>query len=233
MTGLCGKQYGQYTLLAKISFILWEVSRYGQGGFFRSFPYHDVGIFLVQWVLCLGRLEISPPPEFPSNFLCSFFSLEKLGIGVFIGRLRKGNVFTRVCHSVHMGRERGDVHATHTPATHSPTTHTPCHKHPLHACPLMPCILPCHVCPPCHACPHDMVNDQAVRILLEISLVPKCFTEFSQFSDKNICHYSKRAQTCHLQCKRLICYHSASKTQVAERIFKFSPIHASVICQIR
>ena len=23
------------------------------------------------------------------------------------------------------------------------------------------------------------------------------FTEFSEFSDKNICHYSKRAQTCH------------------------------------
>ena len=40
---------------------------------------------------------------------------------------------------------------------------------------------------------------------------PKCFTEFS---DKNICHYSKRARTCHLLCQRPGCYHSASKTYV-------------------
>ena len=26
---------------------------------------------------------------------------------------------------------------------------------------------------------------------------PKCFSEFTEFSDKNICHYSKRARTCH------------------------------------
>ena len=31
--------------------------------------------------------------------------------------------------------------------------------------------------------------------IIEFSL--NVFTEFSQFSDKNICHYSKRAQTCH------------------------------------
>ena len=37
----------------------------------------------------------------------------------------------------------------------------------------------------------------------------KCFTEFS---DKNICHYSKRAWTCHLLFKRPPCYNSASKT---------------------
>ena len=40
---------------------------------------------------------------------------------------------------------------------------------------------------------------------------PKCFTEFS---DKNICHYSKRARTCCLLHKRWGCYHSASKTHV-------------------
>ena len=26
---------------------------------------------------------------------------------------------------------------------------------------------------------------------------PKCFTKFAEFSDKNICHYSKRARTFH------------------------------------
>ena len=38
--------------------------------------------------------------------------------------------------------------------------------------------------------------------------------------------------TCHLLCKSPRCYHSASKTRVAERIFKLSPIYASVIYQI-
>ena len=32
---------------------------------------------------------------------------------------------------------------------------------------------------------------------------PKCFSEFNEVSDKNICHDSKRSQTCHLLCKRL------------------------------
>ena len=61
---------------------------------------------------------------------------------------------------------------------------------------------------------------------------PKCFTEFSKFSDKNICHYSKRAQTCHFLCKRPGCYHSTSKRQVADTIFKLTPIHVSVIYHI-
>ena len=55
------------------------------------------------------------------------------------------------------------------------------------------------------------------------------FTEVSEFSDKNICLYSKRIQTCHLLCKRPGCYHSASKTHVGDRIFKLRPIYASVI----
>ena len=46
------------------------------------------------------------------------------------------------------------------------------------------------------------------------------------------CHYSKRARTCCLLCKRPGCYHSTSKTHVRDRIFKLSPIHASVIYQI-
>ena len=33
------------------------------------------------------------------------------------------------------------------------------------------------------------------KILFEFSL--NVFTEFSKFSDKNICHYSKCARTCH------------------------------------
>ena len=49
---------------------------------------------------------------------------------------------------------------------------------------------------------------------------PKCFTELSEFSDKNISHHSKRARTC---------YNSTSKIH---RIFKLSLIHASVIHQI-
>ena len=46
------------------------------------------------------------------------------------------------------------------------------------------------------------------------------FTEFSEFSDKNICHYSKRIRTCHLLCKRPGCYHSVSKKHVIDRIFE-------------
>ena len=36
----------------------------------------------------------------------------------------------------------------------------------------------------------------------------------------------------HLLCKRPGCYHSTSETHVRDRIFKLSPIHASVIYQI-
>ena len=39
-------------------------------------------------------------------------------------------------------------------------------------------------------------------------------------------------QTCNLFCKRPGCHHSASRTDVPERIFKLIPIHASVIYQI-
>ena len=55
------------------------------------------------------------------------------------------------------------------------------------------------------------VNERPVRILLECILV------------------IKTVQTCHLLCERPECYHSASKTHVRDSIFKFSPIHASVI----
>ena len=41
--------------------------------------------------------------------------------------------------------------------------------------------------------------------------------------------FQKIIGTCHLLCKRPRCYHSTSKTKVAERIFKLSPVHALVI----
>ena len=60
--------------------------------------------------------------------------------------------------------------------------------------------------------------------------------EFSQmFSLNSVTKilYSKTIiQTCHLLCKRPRCYYSTSKTQVADRIFELSLIHASVIYQI-
>ena len=63
-------------------------------------------------------------------------------------------------------------------------------------------------------------------------LLLNIFTELTEFIDKNICHYSKRAQTCHLLCKRPGRYHSTSKTHVRDRIFTLLPIHALVIYQI-
>ena len=50
----------------------------------------------------------------------------------------------------------------------------------------------------------------------------KCLTQFSIFSSKNICHYSKRAQTLNLLYKRPWCYHGASKTHVWDKIFQCS-----------
>ena len=71
-----------------------------------------------------------------------------------------------------------------------------------------------------------------VQCMLNNGDLPKCFTEFRKFSDKNICHYSKKARTCHLLCLRPGCYHSTSKTHGRARISKLSLIHASVIYQI-
>ena len=65
-----------------------------------------------------------------------------------------------------------------------------------------------------------------IGVFLNVSI------ESAEFSDKNICQYSKRARTCKLLCKRQECCHSPSKTHVRDRIFKLSPIHASVIHQI-
>ena len=37
-----------------------------------------------------------------------------------------------------------------------------------------------------------------INKIIELSL--DVFIEFRKFSDKNICHFSKRVQTCHLLC---------------------------------
>ena len=70
------------------------------------------------------------------------------------------------------------------------------------------------------------VNKRLVRILLE------CILVFTEFSDKNICYYSERARTCHLLCWNQGCYHFNSQTHVRNRIFKMTPILASLIYQI-
>ena len=46
-----------------------------------------------------------------------------------------------------------------------------------------------------------------------VGVSPKCFTEFGEFTAIKICDYTKRARTCYLLCKKLRCYHSASKTR--------------------
>ena len=46
-----------------------------------------------------------------------------------------------------------------------------------------------------------------------------------------ILYFKKTIWTCHLLWKRWTCYHSVSKTRVAERIFKLRPIHAWMIYQ--
>ena len=53
------------------------------------------------------------------------------------------------------------------------------------------------------------------------------FSLKAEFSDKNICHYRKRARTCHLLSERPGCYHSTGKTNARDRIFKLLPINGS------
>ena len=65
-----------------------------------------------------------------------------------------------------------------------------------------------------------------------LKFILNVFLEFTEFSNKNICHYSKRARTSHLLSKRPGCYHSTNKTHIRDRIFKLIPIPASVIYQI-
>ena len=70
---------------------------------------------------------------------------------------------------------------------------------------------------------------QAMAALFEFSL-----NIFTEFSDKNICHYSKRAQTCHpaTSYARDQDAITALARHVRDKIFKLNPIHASVIYQI-
>ena len=73
--------------------------------------------------------------------------------------------------------------------------------------------------------------DQTVFCTFTVTLIwvfPKCF-HWIQWH--KILYFKQIIRTCHLLCKRLGCYHSTSRTQVAERIFELSPIHASLIYQ--
>ena len=78
-------------------------------------------------------------------------------------KLRQGNVFTPVCHSVHIPRADTPQADTslgrHPPGRHPPGRHPPGQTHPWVATPtLVQCIL-------------DTVNKQVVHILLECILV--------------------------------------------------------------
>ena len=63
---------------------------------------------------------------------------------------------------------------------------------------------------------------------------PNCFiaAEIVMWRSPSVRNPFSRTRTCHLLCKRPGCHHSTSKTHVRDRIFKLSPIHASVIYQI-
>ena len=96
------------------------------------------------------------------------------------------------------------------------------------SCEEMRCLheLPCTIHNAIVIIPHVCIVFSVERTFpICIWVFPKCFPW------KNIL-VIKSFRTCHLLCMRLRCYHSASKTQVSERIFKLSPIHASVIYQI-
>ena len=69
---------------------------------------------------------------------------------------------------------------------------------------------------------------QNLMRLFEFSL--DVCTEFAELSNK-ILHLKMIIQTSNLLCKRWRCYHSASKGQVTDRIFKLTPIYALVIYQ--
>ena len=68
--------------------------------------------------------------------------------------------------------------------------------------------------------------------LPELSILEKTDLNSLNSVTKNICHYSKRVWACHHLFKRPG-DHSTSNTHVRDSILRLSPIHASVIYQIR
>ena len=52
--------------------------------------------------------------------------------------------------------------------------------------------------------------------IMFVGVFPECFTEFSEFANKNICHYSKRAWTWHLLFKRPGCHHTVPERHIWE-----------------
>ena len=65
-----------------------------------------------------------------------------------------------------------------------------------------------------------------------MSAFPKYFHWIQRIQWYKILNYINIIWTYHFLCKKPGCYHSNSRTQVAKRTFKLSPIHASVIYQI-
>ena len=52
--------------------------------------------------------------------------------------------------------------------------------------------------------------------------------QYASYWNAFLFYFKNIIWTCHLRCKRRRCYHSTSKAQVAEMIFKLIPIHALV-----
>ena len=69
-----------------------------------------------------------------------------------------------------------------------------------------------------------------LKISNPLEFFPKCFHWIQQIQGQK--YVIKKAQTSHLSCKRPGCYQSASKTHVRYRIFKLSPVYASMTYQI-
>ena len=61
---------------------------------------------------------------------------------------------------------------------------------------------------------------------------PKCFHSIRWIQWQKVLYFKKTIRTCHFLCMRSGCYHSASKIQVRDGIFKLTLIHDSVIYQI-
>ena len=67
-----------------------------------------------------------------------------------------------------------------------------------------------------------------IQEMVEFSL--NVFTEFAEFSDKNI---KIKKEDCRIKTQDLLCKrHCTTEAQVAKQILILNPIHASVISQI-
>ena len=82
-----------------------------------------------------------------------------------------------------------------------------------------------------HAVTSMICDREAMRPIVNIMTDTRLWKHYLSLRSMKII-VIKSAKTCHLLCKRLWYYYGNSKTYVRDRIFKLSPIDASVICQI-